>query len=53
MTNYYFGLKITLKLDQTHQSIGNSQAISLNKEKSVGKRGANYYFGLKITSKLD
>ena len=28
--NYYFGIKITLKLAQMHQSIGNSQAMLLD-----------------------
>ena len=50
MTNYYFGIKIT---SNTIINIGNSQAMLLNKERSVGKREANYYLGIKITSKLD
>ena len=38
MTNYYFEIKITLKLAQTHSSIENLQAVLLNKERSVSER---------------
>ena len=53
MANYYFGIKITLKLVQEHQSIGNSLPMLLElKEVSIGRGEANYYFGIKITLKL-
>ena len=42
MANYYFGIKITLKLAQTCQSIGNLLAMLLNKKRSVERGVANY-----------
>ena len=53
MANYYFGIKISLKLAITHQSIGNSlPMLSVLKEVSIERGVANYYFVIKITLKL-
>ena len=51
--NYHFGIKVTLKLAQTHQCIRNSLTMLLNlKEISIVRGVANYYFGIKVTLKL-
>ena len=51
MTNYYFGLKITSKLDRINTSINRKLTIYVvKKERPVGRRVANYYFGIKIAS---
>ena len=45
MVNYYFRIKITLKLAQTHQSIGNSQTMLLElKEVSSKSSGKLLFF---------
>ena len=53
MANYYLRIKITLKLDQTHQSIGNSPAMMLElKEVSIERGVTKLLFWNKITLKL-
>ena len=42
--NYYFGIKITLKLAITHQSIGNSQSMLLELKEVNSKRSCKLLF---------
>ena len=44
VANYYFGIKITSKLDQTHQSIGNSLSMLLEYKEDSRKKSSKLLF---------
>ena len=44
MARYYFGIKVTSKLARTHQSIGNSLIMLLEKEKVSRKESGKLLF---------